>query len=78
MGNGYKGPFWVFIYEATGMPGFVEKCTFQPTILPGKGEWIEVHAVGLKRIEELAAKITGHQEAMRPLLDEWSRLNGGE
>lgn len=68
----YEGPFWIFIGES-GMPNCVEKCTFRPTILPfPKGEWHEVWIRNSKK-EQLETQIRGHMEAMRPLLDEWSK-----
>lgn len=48
---------------------------FQPTVsLPGC-EWIEVvRADSFTRKKELEALISGHIEAMRPLLEEWGKL----
>lgn len=77
MANSYRGPFWVFISDKTGMPLEVQKCTFRPTIHPASGDWEELWMRGAvdylpSRLETLTSLIKGHMEAMRPLLEEWS------
>lgn len=68
---------WV-IFSKNGMPLAIEKCEFRPTICPygaSHDGWIRAYLENeLTEKEVLENRILAHQEAMRPLLEKWSKL----